>query len=103
MPVTTILKNGTNNQAVPNSGSTVLGNNLKSTGPNQTIYGQHNDITGDAKDDLLQIGAGTPNKPSNALRVDKNGNVTIMGGEIYYDSTVGSIAKNSFSYMLGFS
>ena len=88
---TTVLKNGTNNEAIPNSNSTVIGNNLKSTSPNQTLYGQFNDISSDSSTDLVQIGSGTPNNRQNALRVDKNGNTTLMGGEIYMDTTVGSI------------
>jgi len=99
---TTILKNGTNNSAIPNSNSTVLGNNLTSLSPNQTLYGQFNDIDGDASADLVQIGAGTDeNNRSTALRVDKTGNVTLMGGEIYYDSTVGSIVLRTPIYMEG--
>lgn len=99
---TTILKNNTGNKAKPNSNSTVLGNNLESKGNNQTIYGQFNDTTGTASDDLVQIGAGTSeNDRTNALRVDKNGNVTLMGGEVYYDSTVGSIVLRTPIYMEG--
>jgi hypothetical protein len=88
---TTVLKNGTNNKAKPHSNSTVIGNNLESKGNGQTVYGQFNDTEGDQVNDLVQIGSGNSKERSNALRVDKNGNTTLMGGEIYMDTTVGSI------------
>ena len=98
---TTVLGNNTNNEAQPNSGSTVLGNNLKSLSANQTLYGQYNDISGDASTDILQIGSGSKEERTNALRVDKNGNATLMGGEIYMDTTVGSIVMRVPIYMEG--
>ena len=96
-----VLKNNTNNQASPDSGAVVVGSHLESKGVNQTLYGQYNDNSGDAENDLVQIGGGTPNERANALRVDKNGNVTLMGGEIYMDTTVGSIVMRVPIYMEG--
>ena len=99
---TTVLKNNSGNKAIPNSNSTVVGNGLESTRDNQTIYGKHNDTSEDRANDLVQIGSGTSSSDkSNALRVDKNGNTTLMGGEIYMDTTVGSIVMRIPVYMEG--
>lgn len=78
---TIVLKNGTGNEAIPNSGSTVVGNGLKSTGANQVVLGRFNTPN---STDLMQIGAGKDaNNLSNAIRTDEDGITTIGGGEIY--------------------
>ena len=91
MSETTVLKNNSDNEALPDSGSTLLGSHLKSRSANQQIYGRYNKIDSDASADMVQIGAGRKGAEFNAFRVDQYGNPTIMGGEIYMDSTVGSI------------
>ena len=88
----TILKNGTNNEALPDSGSVLVGSHLKSRSPNQQLYGQYNDIDGDASADIMQVGSGlSEENRNNAIRTDSNGITTIRGGQVYMDSTVGSI------------
>lgn len=93
---------GFDNVTAPFGKGVVVGKNLTQLTSNQVLLGTHNDISGDASADILQIGAGTENEKQNVFRVDRNGNPTIMGGEVFYDATVGSIVMRVPIYMEGF-
>lgn len=79
------LNNGTGNKAL-RRGGVAIGQGCIAVGENQTAFGRFPEVPyGDASSDAFVVGGGSsPSNRTTAIRVDKNGEVLIGGGDEVY-------------------
>ena len=88
-----ILDNNSGN-SVNGEGLVAIGVGLSAVGKDKVVLGRYNNPAEERLDDALVIGAGTSEKPSTILRVNRSGQVLMGagGGNVYMTSpTTGEI------------
>ncbi len=84
------LNNGLGNKVSAGTGSFVAGQFLDVRGQQQTVFGRYNDPANTS--DIFVVGSGTDDdNRADAIRVNKDGEPTFYGGEVFMENSDGEI------------